>query len=393
MNFFNINKKSFTIMCCFLFTQLIHAGEITSIHIKPSTDVLAITWNALEEKWTTSAIKDSYFGDYVPLIEVSVTTGDEQLIALLPNCYYRGVLTNQRGVPVPDSTVFLNTCDNAVPFLGFVASGDNMYLIEKDVESSTGISMRLEQTSDDISGYDEFNTGDNGWKEGGSGGALTPSSLYPRENNPDNFPSIDIYVDPSFRTQVGEENYINRIMETFAASNTMYQQSAMKQLHLSAIIRVDQDISVTSSQGNILHGLEKIRKYTVLPDSADISMVYTGGEFKMPYLWGWAEGGYSCELQQAVAEGNNINTHNIAKAATAIIDLPTLIQRAWIFAHEIGHTLGMYHITNDPLAYGVFQPALALKDYVAGCLARSASFETCAYDPQTKKFVDYYSCE
>lgn len=393
MNYLQNLKIFILALVCLLSNQLSYASEITNVHMKSTTDSITIDWDALGENWSASVEKDIYFGDYIPLIEVSVTTGDEQLIALLPNCYYRGTLSSKKGEPLPESTVFINICDNSLPFIGFVASGANMYIIEKDVASSTGIGMHVEITSDDIDGTDELNSGDNGWKEGGSGGALTPSLLYPRGNSPDKFPSIDIYVNPSYRNQVGEENYINRIMEVFAASNTIYQQSAMKQLHLSAIIRTDQNISITDSQGNILHGLEKIRKYTVLPDGSDISMVYTGGEFKMPYLWGWAEGGYGCDLELAVSEGNSINTHNIAKAANAIIDLPTLIQRAWIFAHEAGHTLGMNHIYGDPLAYGYFQPELALKDYVAGCQARSQIFETCSYEPQTKKFIDFYSCE
>jgi hypothetical protein len=253
--------------------------------------------------------------------------------------------------------------------------------------------MRLEATTNNVYGADEVNTGDNGWKSGGSGGALAPSTLIPRESNPEKFPSIDVYVNPSYRLQVGEQNYIARIIETVAAANTIYTQSNMKQMHLMSIVRLDEDISEAENQGNILHGLEKIRQYTVLPDSADISMIYTGGEFNMPGLWGWAEGGYACDLQQAVSEGNNINTHQVGQAAHAIIDLPTLMQRAWIFAHETGHTLGMPHIADDPLADGFFQPHLALKDYIAGCQARSNMYRTCAYDPQTKKFVEFYECQ
>ena len=393
MRFQEYFRKIIATAICLLCVEVLHAAEISNIRLNSRTGVLGANWTALGTSWHVRVTRDLYFGDYIPLIDVSVRTGNEQLATLLPNCYYRGTLVSNSGNPVPDSVVYINLCDNSVPFTGFVALNDNMYLIEKDTSSGTGISMRLEETADDINGTDEIVTGDNGWKEGGSGGALSPTTLYPRGNSPEKFPSVDIYVNPSFRTQVGEENYINRIMETFAASNTIYQQSAIKQLHLSAIIRVDEDISTTDSQGNILRGLEKIRKYTVLRDGADISVIYTGGEFSMPDLWGWAERGYSCYLEQAVAEGSNINTHNIAKSAAAIIDLPTLLQRAWILAHEIGHTLGMYHINDDPLADGTFQQSLVLKDYKAGCEARSRMLETCAYDPQTKWFIDYYTCE
>ncbi len=304
-------KQSGLILSRLIYMQIIQANEVSNIQLNSPADGLSVTWNALGDTWKANVTKDVFFGEYIPLVEVSITTGDEQLISLLPNCYYRGILVSKNGSPKADSTVYLNLCDNTAPFTGFVAWGNNMYLIEKDASSATGISMRLEETAASIPGTDEVESGDNGWKVGGSGGALTPASLYPRGNDPEKFPSVDIYVNPSFRAQVGEQNYVHRIMETFVAANTIYLQSAMNPLRLSAIIRTDEDISMTDSQSNILHGLEKLRKYTVLPDGADIAVIYTGGNYKTPYLWGWAEGGYGCGLQQAVAEGNTINTHNV----------------------------------------------------------------------------------
>lgn len=385
--------KQIVVVGFFFITQNTFGEAITQIILESKADQFNASWSSLGRQWFVNTTKDGYFGENIPLIQVSVTTGDEELVVLLPNCYYRGVLTNNMGDALPDTAVFLDICDNSVPFKGFVAKDNEMYKVEADAESETGISMRLETATNDVSGVDEVNTGDNGWKKGGSGGALTPSTLIPRESTPEQFPSIDVYVNPSFRIQVGEQNYIARIIETVAAANIIYAQSNIKQLHLMAIVRLDEDISEAESQGNILHGVEKIRKYTVLPDGADISMIYTGGEFNMPGLWGWAEGGYACELQLAVNEGNNINTHKVGQAAHAIIDLPTLLQRAWILAHETGHNLGMPHISGDPLAYGFFQQNLALKDYVAGCQARSSMFRTCAYDSQTKKYLDFYKCQ
>ena len=370
---------SIAILFCLLCIQSIHANEVTNIHLKSPSDELIVTWNALGSTWKAGVTRDSYLGDYIPLIEVSVKTGNEYFISLLPNCFYRGTLLDNMGNMLPDSVVYLNICDNSVPFTGFVAKDNNMYKIEKDSSSGTGIRMYLEQTADDVYGADDVVNGNEGWGAGGSGGVLTPASLYPRGNTPENFPSIDIYVNPSFRSQVGEDNYVYRIIEAFSGANVIYQQSAMKQLHLSAIILLDEDISITDSQGSIIHGLEKIRKYT-------------GGEFNMPGLWGWAEGGYSCYLQVAVAEGYNINTHNVAKSASAVIDLPTLLQRVWILSHEIGHNLGMAHTDDDPLADNEFDPTLALKDYVAGCEVKSDMFKSCAYEPPTNFLTDFYTC-
>lgn len=385
-------RKYFLLLFTLIFSHLLHADEIKNIRIISFNSGLNVSWNALAQKWTANVHKDAYLGNYIPLLEVSVTTGDEHLISLLPNCYYRGTLLDKKGHSLPGTTVYLNICDNSVPFIGFVSSGESMFLIEASESSATGISMRLETTAVDIDGADITDTGDSGWKKGGSGGVLTPTSLYPRGNSADTFPSIDIYVNPSYVNQVGYDNYINRIIENLAAANTIYAQSGIKQLHLSAIVRTDQEISNADNQGNILHGLEKIRQYTVLPDGSDISIVYTAEKFSIPSLWGWSEIGYACDLEQAISDGDNINTHKIGQAASAIVNLPTLLQRAWIFAHEAGHTLGMTHVYLDPLAYGNFQPLLALKDYVAGCQAISQMYQTCAFDPQTKMFTDFYAC-
>ncbi|WP_455220823.1 M12 family metallo-peptidase [Kaarinaea lacus] len=376
-----------------VFSSFVFAEEIYQVTILPSGDELNVSWRSFGDRWTASVVKDPYLGGDITLIKVNVTTGDEELITLLPNCYYRGVLTNVKGKTIDDTVVFLNVCDNALPFTGFVSRNTELYVIERDALSPTGITMRLESTTNGVNAQDDLNTDSNGWKDGGSGGTLTPLKLVPREMSSDKFPSMDIYVNPSYVSQVGEQFYISRIIETLAGANIIYAQSGLKQIHLAAILLLDQDISEAENAGNVLHGVEKIRKYTVLPDGADISMVYSGGEFSMPYLWGWAEGGYACDLQQAVAEGGKINTQNVAKSAFAVIDLPTVIQRAWIVAHEAGHTLGMPHVYNDPLAYGTFQQRLALKDYVAGCAAKTRMYQTCKYDPQTNKFQDLYSCE
>ena len=382
----------FFVICIVLASPIVLAENISGVGIRTVSNEIIVNWTASGERWRAKVKKDTYFGEYVPLIEVSVTTGDENLISLLPNCYFRGSLINADGSEIVDTAVFLDFCDSSIPFVGFVAAGVDLYLIEKDDFSLSGISMNLELPNSASQGSDEVEAAGNGWKEGGSGGALTPNNIYSRGNSSETFPSLDIYVNPSFVVQVGESNYVSRITQSLAAANIIYQQSELKQIHLSAIVLADQDMSTTDSQGNLLHAMEKIRKYTVQADSSDASIVLTGGEFKMPYLWGWSELGFACDLEQAVANVNDINTHNVGKAAAAIIDRPTLIQRAWILGHEMGHILGMVHVYRDPLAYGTFQPKLALKDYVARCYARSTMYESCAFDAQTQKFTDFYSC-
>ena len=47
---------------------------------------------------------------------------------------------------------------------------------------------------------------------------------------------------------------------------------------------------------------------------------------------------------------------------------------------------------DDPLTDGFYQPQLALKDYVAGCAARSSIVQTCAFDAQRNNFTDFYTC-
>ena len=121
-------------------------------------------------------------------------------------------------------------------------------------------------------------------------------------------------------------------------------------------------------------------------------MFLTGKEFSMHYLWGWSEGGYACDLQLSVAEGGNISTPSVAKSAGVMRDLPTLMQRGWILAHELGHSLGAGHWANDPLMDGNFQPNLSLQDYYTRCEVSQSMLETCAYDLRNKKFTDFYEC-
>lgn len=394
---FQFKKQFSTISFFFIFSALslsLQASEITDIKIVSKNNTLKVNWQAHGQHWKADVEKINYLVDnQIQIINVSVKTGNEERSTTLGNVYYRGTLTDNAGDGIPNTTVYLDLSENALPFTGFVANDSGMYIIEADTSTSAGIRMRLEQTANDVSGGSGDPDSGNGWKKGGKGGALKPTKLVSRNTIVDDFPSLDIYVDPSYITNIGEANYVSRVLQNLALANTIFAQSNINEIRLTAIVLPNEDIARSSSQGSVLHGVERLRKYTVQKDSADISMVYSGEIFNQPSLWGWAEGGFGCELQQAAYIGNNINTHQVGKAAFAVIDLPTLMQRGWIFAHEASHTLGGGHIADDPLSDGFFQPELTLKDYVATCDARKLIYQSCDFDPQTKAFTDFYSCE
>ena len=118
-----------------------------------------------------------------------------------------------------------------------------------------------------------------------------------------------------------------------------------------------------------------------------------GGDIDSTYTWGWAIDAAACELQIAVKRDKNINTIEVGRSSAFFTDLPSLIQRGWIFAHELGHVIGAeHHINGDPLMDGWFQYIESLADYVAGCDAKTQIFETCGIDAKTKKPNDYYDC-
>jgi len=382
---------SLLVSASIFFSHSAFTQEITSASTTINGTSLSVTWTTANQNWHAEVEQDMYLGETIPFLSIEVTTGDETEIALLPNCYYRGVLTDENGLVILDTVVYVEICNTGIPFRGFVSEATNMHHIMPDSSSITGISMQLEVTGNEINAGDDSN-GNKGWGAGGSGGALTPSYLYARNMSPNKLPSLDIYIDPTFVTQVGETEYIARVFENLTVANTMYAQSDLNQIHLAAILLLDRELSPSGSQGNLLHRLEKIRKYTVQNDSADTSIVLVGGDFNYQDLWGWAELGFACDLQHAVTRGKKINTHNIGKAVAAIIDLPTLLQRGWILAHEVAHTIGSTHNFEDPLTNGFFQPELALKDYVSGCTARSNIYQACSDGTANDTSIQFYDC-
>lgn len=248
-------------------------GATTTLH---STS-LSVTWQTPNRNWYAEVEQDFYLGSAIPLLHVAVTTGNESEIELKPNCYYRGTLTQQDGTVIPDTVVFIDLCNSDIIFRGFVAENTTMYRIVPDENSVIGISMNVETTSDSINPSNDTNS-QKGWGSSGSGGALRPSSLYSRNVSNDEFPSVDIYVDPTYVNQVGESDYFGRIIESLALANTIYAQSDLNQLHLAAVVLLDKEFNTSDSQGNILHRLSKLRQYTAQADSADTSLILSGGK-------------------------------------------------------------------------------------------------------------------
>jgi len=372
--------------CVLFLSNIVYAesGPITVIKIKETGAQLEISWSALGKNWDVTVTKATYLADNTPIISVEVDTGNESLLENIFNCYYTGTQTGSSDV---HTTVYVKRCEGDATFTGFVASsdpvdGDVLYGID-------GATMSLLETGDTGGSVDDTGGGDNGKRTKGASND-DPILYEARRGDATLFPSLEVIVEPSYINAVGTDNYIDRIMENLALANMIYERSLIKPIKLIAILVLDKDITTSDSQGNILGAVEKLRKHNIQANSGDISMFLTGKEFSQPYLWGWAEGGYACELQQAVAEVDNLNTHTIGKSAGVMRDLPSLMQRGWILAHEVGHSLGGGHWADDPLMDGGFQPALSLQDYSTRCEVLESMLETCAYDPKNKKFIDYY---
>jgi len=368
----------------FFFSFVVYAesGPITQIKILERGGQLSISWKALGQDWEVSATRVSYLASSTPLLEVDTDTGDESLLKDLPNCYFTGSLV---GSTEQFATAYINLCPgNNREFTGFVSASSNLYGMD-------GANMSQLETGNTGGSGEDSETDNNGKRT--QGPVSTDPILYEaRRGDASLFPSLEIAVDPSYVSAVGAENYIDRIMENLALANMIYERSLIKPINLIAILVLTKDITTSDSQGNILGEVEKLRKQIIQANSGDITVFITGKEFSMPLLWGWAEGGYACALQQAVAEGAKLDTHAIGKSAGVIRNLPTLMQRGWVLGHEIGHLLGAGHWADDPLMDGGFQPELTLQDYSTRCEVLRSMLETCAYDMRNKKFTDFYEC-
>ena len=382
----------FSTLSCITFAcyiPLVIASEVTGISIDQANG--RVSWVADGMAWNASVQLDSYFGESIPIIDVDLATGNDTAERESSNCYYRGTLADANWGSIANTHAFINLCHGADLFTGFVSNELGVYVIEKDPSDPSTVVMERDDPMTPLTTPNETNTGNNGGN--GSGQLLKPDFQYARSGSPDKFPSVEIFVEPSFVNMFGDPGFIHRIATTLAFVNFFYQQSGLKQIHLISINVLNDELNRNGGQGAVRHQMYNLRRSTVQEGSGDASVLMVGGDIDSTYLWGWALDGSACELQIALEEGDKLDTREIGRSSAFVIDLPSLIQRGWIFSHEFGHLIGASkHIKDDPLMDGWFQYIDSLSRYVAGCDAVTQLFHSCTYDSKSRKVTDFYSC-
>ena len=384
--------RQYFVLFSLSFACYIHAAaahEVTDIVIDEANG--HVSWTANNMSWYAVVNIDPYFGEAIPIINVDLETGNETLQGEITNCYYRGTLSDASWTNMDNTQAYINLCHGPGLFTGFVSDVSGVYTIEKDPNDSAKLIMELDNPMTPLTTPNETNTGNNGGN--GSGQLLKPDTQIPRNSTPDKFPSIEIVVEPSFVNTFGNPGFIHRIASTLAFANFIYEQSGLNQIHLISINVLNGELNQNGGQGGVRHQMLNLRRSTVQEGSGDVSILMVGGDIDSTYLWGWALDDSACELQIAVAEGDKLNTIDIGRSSAFVIDLPSLIQRGWIFSHEFGHVVGaLKHINGDPLMDGWFQYINTLSGYVAGCDATTQIFKSCDYDPKSKKVIDFFTC-
>jgi hypothetical protein len=378
-------------ICGIFYGQSVIAQDVSNIFIDQANG--HVSWMADGMQWYTSVELDPYFGNTIPIISIDIETGNEVLLEEITNdCYYRGTLAtpDPDWEPVAQTHAFINLCHSDLPFTGFISDVNGVYTIEEDPNAPGHLIMQIDDPTTPLTTPNETNSGNNG----GYGKLLEPDVQVARNSTPDKFPSVEIFVEPSFIETFGTPGYIHRIVSTIAFSNFIYGQSGMKQTHLISIDILNGTLNHNGGIGAIKHQLQNLRRSMAQSGSGDVSVLMVGGDIDSTYTWGWGIDANACELQIAVAENDNLNTKEVGKSAAFVTDLPSLIQRGWIFAHEFGHVIGASkHVNGDPLMDGWFQNIDTLSGYIAGCDAKTQIFKSCSYDPKKKNVTDFYTCE
>ena len=371
------------------YTQSANAQQVSNIIIDAANG--HISWMADGVSWNATFSLDEYFGNNTPIISIDLETGNEQKIGTLGNCFYRGKLSDTNWHPIAQTHAFINLCHPNLQFTGFVSNANGLYTIEADPDNERQLLMQLDDPTIPLTTPNDTNADNNGGN--GSGKLLKPDTQIPRNSTPEKFPSVEIIVEPSFVETFGDPGYIHRIASTLAFTNFIYEQSGLKQIHLISIDVVNGALNANGGIGAIRHQLQNLRRGTIQAGSGDVSVLMVGGDIDSTYTWGWAIDAGACKLQIAVAEADKLDSIDVGRSAAFVTDLPSLIQRGWIFAHEFGHVIGaLKHINGDPLMDGWFQYINTLSKYTAGCDATTQMFKSCAYDPKSKKETDFYAC-
>lgn len=373
------------LFCMFPFS--VNAVEITFTKVEIiATDTQRVSWDAFGQRWHAQVSRDTYLGDKITILDVALSTASERFNREIDTlCYYRGSLTDEKFVPIPDTHAYFNFCDTSIPFVGFVSNQYNVYTIARSHSSPKGIDMVIDNQNQTVP-YVGISPNQ------GVPNTDIADGLYPRRSDTDLFPSIEIVVEPAYVAKFGEDAVIDRIVENLAFANFIYEQSGMKQLSLVAISFLDQNVIWSGGSGSVRSNIHNLRWRTAQPSSADMILVYLGSSVNTNNLWGWGELGYGCDLQRAVAEGSSLDTNNVGRSSGYLTALPSLIQRGWLLAHEASHILNSGHVKQDPLMDSNFPYRPALADYKASCTTISDMYETCSYNPQNKKFIDFYNC-
>ena len=379
------------VLCSLIFSCAPFALAHTVTGVVVNADDGHVSWMANGMQWYAVVEKAGYLGgDTIPVISVDSISGNENALPGVPNCYYYGRLADSNWQPLPQTHAFINLCANAPDyFTGFVSNPNGIYTIDENVDVPGQLLMLLDDPNTPLSWANEPGGGNNGQK----GKITEPDNLVPRNSTPEKFPSVEIIVGPTYINKFGNPKFIHRIISNLAFANFIYLNSGMRPMNLISINVLTEDMNQNGGMGAVRHQLLRLRQSTVQPESADISVLMLGDDVDASYTWGWGFSNNACDLQIALDQGEDINTQDIGLSSAFIIDLPSLIQRGWILAHELAHLIGAGHNAGDPLTDGTFLDIASLADFVAGCDAKSRIYESCTYEPKFNQVTDFYSCE
>lgn len=380
------------LLTLFLMLPVVHAADAVLsalvTELDESGDVLLIDIETVSGKsWSVEVIRDTYLGDSIPVIGVSVITGDETPVDTIPNCYFR-TATGSGGA---STVAYIKRCSaDTVDLRGFIADSEFIYIIEQDSTSQSGLTVRVSGYGSRVP-YTIQSEDNSGLEPPGSGGVSVSDQLATRRSSVP-FPSLELYVDDYFVESYGEANYVDAVIEQLAFTNFTYAQSGLKQVNLVAIVRIDTDIGRNESPLHLVAEMRRLRQRTMQDNSADIAGLLTGKDRSAFGYWGYAEIGGACRLRITKDQGLSINRPWVANGVFVSFDLPTLVQRGWTLMHEMGHVLNAEHVLGDFMMDGNITLVAPLSAYTATCPAVIQFYQSCQYNPLTREITDYYSC-